>query len=129
MINAYPIIISQTGKGEYLVTIPDFDIKTQGTSIPNAIYMARDAIGLIGIDIEDDNKILPHPSSIHAIKVHDADIKTLVDIDFTEYRRKNRNTAVKKNCTIPSWLNEQASAKGINFSNVLQEALKERLGI
>ena len=57
------------------------------------------------------------------------EIVTLVDVDFSEYRRKNDMRAVKKNCTIPSWLNFEAEKAGINFSAVLQAALKSELKI
>ena len=111
----------------FVVDIPDLQISTQGYDLANAIYMARDAIGLWGICEEDEGRVIPTPSEISSILHNDKEIVTLVDIDFNEYRRKHENRAVKKNCTIPSWLNEKAEAAGINFSGVLQEALKERL--
>ena len=52
-----------------------------------------------------------------------------VDIDTEDYRKKHETRAVKKNCTIPSWLNDEAEAAGINFSRVLQDALIERLNL
>jgi len=92
--------------------------------------MARDAIGLVGIDMEDENETLPHPSALKNIhKEKETDIITLVDVDFAEYRRKNDIRAVKKNCTIPSWLNFEAEKAGVNFSAVLQTALKQELHI
>ena len=48
-------------------------------------------------------------------------IRTLVDVDLSEYRRKTDNRMVKKNCTIPNYLNVEAEKRGINFSRVLQE--------
>ena len=125
MKKVYPIIIKDT-EGDYYVRIPDFDIATQGTDIADAIYMARDAIGLVGIDMEDDDKELPKPYSKKE-KIEEGDIYTLVDVDFSEYRRKHENRSIKKNCTIPSWLNEEAKNAGINFSKVLQEALIDKL--
>ena len=77
--------------------------------------MARDAIGIMGIDMEDDGESLPAPTPVSEIRI-DSDIVTLVDVDFQEYRRKNDMRAVKKNCTIPSWLNFEAEKAGINFS-------------
>jgi post-segregation antitoxin (ccd killing protein) len=50
-------------------------------------------------------------------------------VDFAEYRRKNDMRAVKKNCTIPSWLNYEAERAGVNFSAVLQTALKQELNV
>ena len=125
MKKVYPIIIKDT-EGDYYVRIPDFDIATQGTDIADAIYMARDAIGLVGIDMEDDDKELPKPYSKKE-EIEEGDIYTLVDVDFSEYRRKHENRSIKKNCTIPSWLNEQAMNAGVNFSRVLQEALIDKL--
>ncbi len=130
MKNAYPVIMTQ-GKEFIVVFVPDFNINTQGKDVPNAIEMARDAIGLMGIDIEDDGEALPQASNIADIqaKAPSGSIVSLVDVDFTEYRRKNDMRAVKKNCTIPSWLNFAAERAGINFSATLQAALKKELGI
>lgn len=126
----YPVIITQTGKEDFFVQIPDMDIGTQGTSLENAIDMARDAISLMAVDIEDDGRKLPPASEISSIKTQNqSNIVTLVDADIDAYRRMLDNRAVRKNCTIPSWLNEKAEQANINFSSVLQEALKQRLQI
>lgn len=129
MKNAYPVILTQ-GKEHIIVYIPDFDINTQGTDIPDAIEMARDAIGIVGIDMEDEHETLPTPSPLSSISLSSpSDIVTLVDVDFAEYRRKNDLRAVRKNCTIPSWLSYEAEKAGINFSAVLTAALKQELHI
>lgn len=127
MKEAYPIILSKTNDG-YYVSIPDFNISTQGTDKVDAIFMARDAIGLTGIDLIDEGMSLPKPYSKEIIK-ENGDIETLVDVDFTEYRKKVDNKAVKKNCTIPYWLSNEAEKQGINFSRVLQDALIEKLNL
>ena len=124
---AYPIILKRTAEG-YYVEIPDFDIGTQRSSVVNAMEMARDAIGLMGIDMEDDGKSIPEPYTNEIIREED-DILTLVDVDFTEYRRKVDNRAVKKNCTLPYWLSVEADKRGLNYSRVLQEAIMNILGI
>lgn len=101
-----------------------------GTDISDAIEMARDAIGVVGIDMEDDGETLPEPTAVSEVKTDSAaDIVTLVDVDFGEYRRKNDMRAVKKNCTIPSWLNFEAEKAGVNFSAILTAALKSELKI
>ncbi len=129
MKEAYPVILSQ-GKNFIVVYIPDFEIKTQGKDIAQAMEMARDAIGIMGIDMEDDGESLPAPTPVSEIRIDsDSDIVTLVDVDFQEYRRKNDMRAVKKNCTIPSWLNFEAEKAGINFSALLTAALKRELKI
>ena len=130
MKKAYPIIMTQ-GKELLVVFVPDFNINTQGRDIPEAIKMARDAIGLMGIDMEDDGEKLPEASSLAEIhsQAPSGSMVSLVDIDFAEYRRKNDLRVVKKNCTIPSWLNFEAERAGVNFSAVLQAALKKELHI
>lgn len=125
---AYPIVISKEEEGFYYVSIPDFDIATQGESIADAMEMARDAIGIMGIDYLDDGKVLPEPNTKEVESGAD-DIVTLVDVDFAEYRKKVDNKAVKKNCTIPYWLNVEAEKAGINYSKVLQDAIMRVLGI
>lgn len=129
MKNSYPIILMPDKVG-YVVYVPDFDINTEGDTLTEAIEMARDAIGLVGIDMEDDGEALPGPTAISEIKADSAaDIVTLVDVDFEEYRKKNDMRVVKKNCTIPSWLNFEAEKAGINFSAILTAALKSELKI
>ncbi|MEE0777102.1 MAG: type II toxin-antitoxin system HicB family antitoxin [Bacillota bacterium] len=125
---AYPVVLTQ-GESFVVVQIPDFNIGTQGVDFADAMYMARDAIGLMGIDMEDDKEEIPTPTDLRSIKAEEDSIVTLVDVDFAEYRRKHEKRMVKKNCTIPSWLNERAEAEGVNFSNVLQTALKQQLHI
>lgn len=128
MKNTYPIVLTPEAQG-FTVYIPDFDINTEGDDLTEAIEMARDAIGLMGIDMEDDGKALPVPSPLQSIQSQDGDTVSLVDVDFTEYRRKNELRTVKKNCTLPSWLCYEAEKANINFSQALQSALKHELHI
>lgn len=130
MKNSYPIILTPDEVG-YVVYVPDFDVNTEGDTLTEAIEMARDVIGLMGIDMQDDGKALPKASSLADIQANadSGSIVSLVDVNFTDYRRKNDMRAVKKNCTIPSWLNFEAEKAGVNFSAVLQAALKKELHI
>ena len=135
---AYPVFIAEHNK-DYLVFVPDFEIYTEGKSMTDAIEMARDAIGLKGIDYEDDGKEIPQASNYNeAMAIAKADteifdysqgIITMVDIDFSGYRKRHNNRMVKKNCTIPYYLNVEAEKEGINFSKLLQEALQKKLGL
>nr|DAP31251.1 MAG TPA: hypothetical protein [Caudoviricetes sp.] len=124
MKHVYPIIITPPEQGEkdYLVYVPDFDINTEGTSLDDALFMARDAIGLVGICMEDDGKQIPEPAALKP-ECEDGQLVALIDIDFAAYREKNENRCIRKNCTIPAWLDKKATAQGINFSAVLQKAL------
>ena len=126
MKNSYPIVLTPDKNG-YTVYIPDFDTGTEGADLTEAIEMARDAVGLMGIDMEDDERQLPVPSDLSKVKKSDNDIVTLVDVDFDEYRRINDMRTVRKNCTLPSWLNYKAESAGVNFSQVLQNALIKEL--
>ena len=128
MKSAYPIVMTQ-GEEFIMVFIPDFNINTQGKNIPDAIEMARDAIGIMGIDMQDDGEALPEASNLANVQAGSpsGSIVSLVDVNFAEYRKKNDMRSVKKNCTIPSWLNFEAEKAGVNFSAVLQAALKTEL--
>lgn len=127
MKTVYPILLTPAERG-YVVYVPDLEINTEGDDLADAIEMARDAIGLWGISEEDAGReitkasgTMPHPEKDELV--------TLVDIDFTAYRRANDLRTVRKNVTLPSWLNDLAEKNGVNFSQVLQESLKERLNV
>jgi predicted RNase H-like HicB family nuclease len=127
MKTAYPIILTK-GKNHMIVFVPDFNINTQGINEADAMEMARDAIGLMGVDMQDERETLPDPSKLADVrKETEEGVVTLVDVDFDEYRRRNDMRAVKKNCTLPAWLNFEAEKAGVNFSAVLQTALKQEL--
>jgi len=124
----YPVIISK-GDKFFIASVPDCEIDTQGESIVDAIEMARDAICLWCICQEDEKRTLPTPSELADITYDKGDIVTLVDADLAAYRRMLDMRTVRKNLTLPGWLNEQAEKAGVNFSQVLQKALKEELQI
>ena len=126
MKNSYPIILTPGANG-YVVFIPDFNSGSQGNNITEAIEMARDAIGILGIDLEDDGIEIPMPSDLKSIRAKENEILTLVDVDFAEYRRQNDMRMVRRNVTLPSWLDAAAEKSGINVSAILQKALKEEL--
>ena len=120
-----------------LVYAPDNDSFTSGKLLYEAIFMARDLFGTVSLNHE----AMPLPSTetkartIAAEKADEPDFKysdapiSLIDIDTDEYRRKLDTRAVKKNCTLPAWLNEKTEAANINFSRVLQEAIMHKLGL
>lgn len=123
----YPIVLTPAERG-YVVFVPDLNINTEGDTIPDAIAMARDAIGLWGLAEEDAGRQIPAGSAkLPACEPND--VSTLVDIDFDAYRRAHDMRAVRKNCTIPSWLNEAAEAAHLNFSSALAAGLKQQLNI
>lgn len=126
MREAYKIVLTPEENGSYTVFVPDFDRGTQGENLADAMYMARDLIGIMGITLQDIGKDIPAPGTAECIAEAN-EIITYMDVDFAEYRRKNDNKKVKKTLTIPSWLNEQAEMAHINFSRTLEEALRSKL--
>ncbi len=122
----YPVLISKSNK-YMLVSIPDLEINTQGTDLLNAIEMARDAISLIIVTKQDLNQKFKEPSFM--LKHKEDELLTFVDVDIDAYRRSLENRTVRKNLSIPSWLNEKAEKENINFSALLVKALKKELKI
>ena len=126
MITAYPIILTPADEGGYIVFVPDFEINTQGETIAEALFMARDAIGLTGISKQDMNRPIPEPSISEP--PHEAnELVSWVDIDFAEYRRKHDNRTVRRNITLPAWLDDAVKEADINVSGFIQTALKAHL--
>ena len=87
MREAYKVILTPEESGSYTVFVPDFDSGTQGKSIADAIYMARDMIGIMGITLQDMGKDIPVSGSVECSH-EENEIVTYVDVNFAEYRRK-----------------------------------------
>ena len=129
MRKAYPVLFTPYPEGGYMAYVPDFDISTEGNTFADAIYMARDAIGLTGIAMEDEGRPLPVPASPDSVQMGADDLLSFVDVDFAEYRRRTERRTVRKNVTIPAWLNSAAEDAGLNFSTLLSEAIRNKLGL
>lgn len=135
MKQVYPAFIAEY-KGDFLVYVPDMDIYTEGKNLADAIEMARDAIELKCVSMEDDGIEIPLPSEMDALDINrgtfaeeGTTVMSFVDIDSAEYRRKIDTKTVRRNVTIPGWLNYEAEHAGINVSRVLQEALMKVLNV
>ncbi|MDR0885438.1 MAG: type II toxin-antitoxin system HicB family antitoxin [Clostridiales Family XIII bacterium] len=124
----YPVVFTKIPEG-YAVSVPDLEIDTHGHDLSHAMDMARDAMGLVGITKEDASTEFPQPTDINTIESDTDDIVSLVDVDLTDYRKANERRTVRRNVTLPSWLDYQASKAGINVSAVLQKALKQELSL
>ena len=126
----FPVIFRPEQERGYTVFFPDIEEAfTEGETIAECIEMAEDVLCLMLYERELHSLPVPVPTDIHEVIQQDGDIVTLIKCDTMDYRRFYLNKAVKKTLTIPEWLNIEATAKGYNFSAVLQEALRERLGI
>ena len=124
----YPAIFIQHEYG-YTVEFPDLPgCITQGDTFEEAFEMAEDvACGWILTSIEDGEE-LPKPSPVGAVEAEEGFVNVM-SLDIGEYGKKYGTKSVKKTLTIPEWLNSLAEKEGINFSQELQYALKDRLGL
>ncbi len=114
--------------GSYTVTFPDLaGCITEGKDLADAMYMAQDALEMWLWYTEDHKESIPAPTM--NLSVTDPEFVNLICADTTEYRKKNDSRSVKKTLSIPAWLNAAALEKNINFSQVLQDALKECLNL
>lgn len=126
----YPACFYREDNGQYSVVFPDFGGATYGNDLEDAYYMANDYLKSIICTMTKDNEELPASSDIQTLILDQnyvgKSFAALIAVDAVECRD---GRAVKKTLTIPKWLDDAAAAKKINFSKVLQEALKERLSL
>lgn len=126
----YPAIFTPEENGMFSVDFPDLEgCYTCGEDLAEALYMAEDVLAFTLYDYEKEKKNIPNPSSRDTLELKDGEFVNLIACDTLEYQKRNNNRAVKKTLSIPEWLNEAAIEAGLNFSQVLQNALKEQLGI
>ena len=125
-LTVFPVIFTLDGI-YYNVDFIDLEgCSTFGDSIQNAYLMAQDAMGLY----LDDLTNFPQPTlDILNIPLKNNQFVSFISINMDEYRKKFNNKSIKKTLSIPEWLNYLSERNNINFSQVLQEALKEKLGI
>ena len=94
-----------------------------------ALLNAQEALGLHLYGMEQDGDPIPEPSSIHSFNLAPNQVAALVSVYMPLVRNQVKTVFVKKTLTIPAWINALAEEQHINFSQVLQDALKERIGV
>lgn len=112
-------------KGQCIAKIPDFGIEVKGKNLAETIAVARTAIAKRlfsgeNFELYSSNRVMKYDCS-------DDEFAAIIDIDLIKYRRKYDNRRIRKNLTIPNWLNEEAEKQDVNFSRVLEEAIKRKL--
>lgn len=121
----YPAVLHKEENG-YSACVPDLPgCFTQGETIQETMAMLQEAIGLYLDDVPE----YPKATAPERIDVPQGDFLVMAEFDSLAYQQKYNNKAVKKTLTIPAWLNAAALEQGINFSQVLQEALRAKLHI
>lgn len=132
----YPVVFTQTKdeKDTYLISIPDLNGMTEGFGLSDAIKMAKDYIGN-ALYLKNDDE-LSNGSDISKIDVSKSEFAdygvsfvSLVDVDIEQFRRTLKNKTVRRNITLPEWLDEMATKAKINVSAIVQNALKKELNI
>lgn len=123
---AYPAVFTPEENGQFTVNFPDLEsCYTCGDDLGDALYMAEDVLAMTLVSYENNSTPIPTPSK--KLCLEDGEFQNFIVCDTDSYRKQNMNRAIKKTLTIPEWLNEKALAQGINFSQVLQEALLEKV--
>ena len=136
MNTIYPVIFTEVDgkKKEVLVYIPDLNGMTEGKDIADAIAMAKDYICNALFDRKDSE--IPVATKIDKIKAKSSpffdngkSFVSLVDVDLDAFRQREKSKSVRRNITLPQWLDDMATAAKLNVSAIAQRALKKELGI
>lgn len=124
----YPALFHKAEEGGFWVSFPDLpECLTDGDDMTQAYEQAVDALGLAITSRKNENELIPQPSAPDHIAIDEDAFLVVVEFDLDAYRKKTNSRAVKKTLSIPEWLNEEAISMGINFSQVLQEALINKI--
>ena len=125
----YPAVFTYEDGHEIAVVFPDLDVATSGTDDQDALLSARECLGIALLGLEEDGDPIPSPSALSDIVVESNERVVLVDVFMPSIRMANVNKSVNRTVTLPAWLNAAALENNINFSQVLQDALKTQLGL
>ncbi len=124
----YPAVFTYEDGQEIAVTFPDLDAATSGENEDDALLSARELLGCVLYGLEEDGEEIPAPTALSCVTLEANERAVLVDVYMPSIRMAQVNRSVNRTVTLPAWLNAAALERNINFSQVLQDALKERLG-
>lgn len=125
----YPAIFVYEPGREIAIDFPDLKCATSGTNDDDALLSARELLGCVLNGLEEDGEEIPSPTPLSEIKTKENERAVLIDVYMPSVRLANVNRAVNRTVTLPAWLNAAALERNINFSQVLQEALKSQLNL
>ncbi|MBQ9009928.1 MAG: type II toxin-antitoxin system HicB family antitoxin [Clostridia bacterium] len=129
MRKVYPALLTQNESGEFTIRVPDVNgCVTTGKTLEETLDNIRDALAGCLCSLEDAGQSLPEPSTPAAVADSQSTV-VLVDVDPLEYRKQTDTKFVRKNVSMPAWLAYMADKRGLNRSQILQEALKKELQI
>ncbi len=125
----FPAVFTYEADQEIAVVFPDLDVATSGTDDNDALLSARELLGCALYGMEEDNEEIPVPTPLSEVAVAENERAILVDVYMPSIRMAKINRSVNRTVTLPAWLNAAALERNINFSQVLQDALKAQLNI
>lgn len=126
----YPAVLTPDPAGGYTIAFPDLKgCVTEGDTLADALDMGMDAMAGWLYCAEKHGTAIPEPSTAERLALEPDEFTSLVMADLEAYRRTVESFAVKKTLSIPSWLNEKAEAAHVNYSQILQEGLRQHLGL
>ena len=131
-VYVYPAVLTFDEGYDIAVTFPDFPgCATSGADEKEALSMAKEALSLHLYGMEIDGENIPEPSSLKKIKTETGanECVVFVEVFMPSIRMAQENKSVNRTVTLPAWLNAKALECGVNFSAVLQDALKTHLNI
>lgn len=123
----YPAVFTYEAGQEIAVVFPDLDVATSGTDDNDALLSARELLGCALYGLEEDNEEIPAPTPLSDVVVEANERAVLVDVYMPSVRMAKVNRSVNRTVTLPAWLNAAAIERNINFSQVLQDALKAQI--
>lgn len=123
----YPAIFTFEPEQEIAVVFPDLDVATSGTDDADALRSARELLGCALFGMEEDGETIPSPTPLSQIHAENNECVVLVDVYMPSIRMAQNNRSVNRTVTLPAWLNSAAQEKNINFSQTLQNALRQQL--
>lgn len=123
----YPAVFTYASGQEIAVVFPDLNVATSGINDDDALMSARELLGCVLYGLEDDNEEIPTPTPLAKVQAGENDRTVLIDVYMPSIRLAQVNRSVNRTVTLPAWLNAAALEKGINFSQVLQDALRDKL--
>ena len=125
----YPAVFTYEKGQEIAVVFPDLDVATSGENDDDALLSARELLGCVMFGLEEDGESIPEPTPLSAVTLEPNERVVLVDVYMPAVRMAQNNKSVNRTVTLPAWLNAAALERNINFSQVLQDALKTQMGI
>ena len=125
----FPAVFTYEPGQEIAVVFPDLDCATSGVDDADALLSARELLGGRLALLEEDGEEIPAPSPLSDVTVEANEKSALIDVYMPTIRMAGVTRSVNRTVTLPAWLNAAASEKGVNFSQILQDALKDLLGV